>query len=234
MALPGVAFALLLLFGWFLSGGDAPNYTAPDNDWIAWADDNSLRSGIGGFLILLVGTALLHFAGTIRSALEGADTTIRGSVELARVAFAGAIVGAAGIATAIVMVAAAASEGAAADPVLPGILALVIWSIATSIATYRARATTSRDHGHEAGRRLRSPTAHGSHRSGRGCRAGTRGRAERRTLRQVTSRRRTISHPGSGDDLTLSQRSAPPRWVAVELSVASIRAPLRTCPRRRA
>ena len=28
LALSGVAFAVLLVFGWFLSGGDAPNYTA--------------------------------------------------------------------------------------------------------------------------------------------------------------------------------------------------------------
>lgn len=60
-----------------------------------WADDNRARSGAGAFLILLAGLALLHFAGTIRSVLGTAETTIRGSVQLARVAFAGAIVGAA-------------------------------------------------------------------------------------------------------------------------------------------
>ena len=117
-ALSGAAFALLLLFGWFLSGGDTPNYTATDEDWVAWAEDNSLRSGIGAFLILLAGAALLHFAGTIRSVLGSAETTARGSVELARVAFGGAVVGATGIVTAIVIVGAATSEGAAADPVV--------------------------------------------------------------------------------------------------------------------
>jgi hypothetical protein len=109
---------VLLIFGWFLSGGDAPNYTATDEDWTDWADDNRSRSGTGAFLILLAGIALLHFAGTIRSVLGRAETTIRGSVQLARVAFAGAVVGAAGIATAIVMVGAATSEGADADPVV--------------------------------------------------------------------------------------------------------------------
>jgi hypothetical protein len=165
--------------------------------------------------------ALLRFAGTIRSVLGGAEATVPGSVQLARVAFAGAVVGAAGIATAIVMVGAAASEGADADPVvsravttasagpylvaamgfaavlgaaglltlrsgvLPrwtghrgtdrrgrlshhaidryrghrrrqcvrrrfparGILSLVIWSIAASIASYRALATIGRRRG---------------------------------------------------------------------------------------
>jgi hypothetical protein len=49
LALPGVAFAVLLAFGWFLSGGDAPDYTATDEDWTGWADDNRSRSGIGAW-----------------------------------------------------------------------------------------------------------------------------------------------------------------------------------------
>jgi hypothetical protein len=39
-------FALLVVFGWFLSGGDAPDSTAADEDWANWADDNGLRSGM--------------------------------------------------------------------------------------------------------------------------------------------------------------------------------------------
>jgi hypothetical protein len=42
---------VLLVFGWFLSGGDAPDYTATDEDWTGWAGDNRLRSGIGAFLV---------------------------------------------------------------------------------------------------------------------------------------------------------------------------------------
>ena len=211
-ALSGVAFGVLLLFGWFLSGGNTPDYTATDQAWTEWADANRVNSGIAGFLMLLAGVAMLHFAGTIRSVLGTAEATVPGSVQLARGAFAGAIVGAASIAMAIVMVGAATSEGANADPVvsravagaasagpymvaamgfaalladaglltlrsgvlprwtgivaligavaflitfltliagtskdsvfgygfLPGILALVTWSIATSIARYRA------------------------------------------------------------------------------------------------
>jgi hypothetical protein len=37
LALSGVAFAVLLAFGWFLSGGDAPDFTATDQDWTDWA-----------------------------------------------------------------------------------------------------------------------------------------------------------------------------------------------------
>jgi hypothetical protein len=221
LALSGVAFAVLLAFGWFLSGGDTPDYQATDQEWTDWANDNRSGSGIAAFLVLLAGFTLLHFAGTIRDVLGSAERTVHGSVQLARVAFAGAIVGAAAIATAIVMVAAATSEGADADPIvtravagaasagpylvaamgfaallgaaglltlrsgvlprwtgivalvgavaflitfltvvagtgedsvfgygfLPGILALVIWSIATSIVRYRAVTTTVRKGG---------------------------------------------------------------------------------------
>ena len=118
LALSGVAFAVLLVFGWFLSGGNTPDYTATDEDWTNWADDNRSRSGIAAFLVLLAGFALLHFAATIRDVLGSAETTFPGAVQLARVAFAGAVVGAGALATAIVMVAAATSEGADADPVV--------------------------------------------------------------------------------------------------------------------
>lgn len=112
LALSGVAFGLLLLFGWFLSGGNTPDYTATDEAWTTWAADNRLGSGIGAFLMLLAGFALLHFAGTIRAVLGGAESTVGSSGQLAQVAFAGAVVGAASLAMAIVMVGAATSEGA--------------------------------------------------------------------------------------------------------------------------
>lgn len=126
LALSGVAFAVLLLFGWFLSGGDAPDYTATDATWTNWAEANRGRSGISGFLILLAGVALLHFAGTIRTTLGSGGTTTSASAQLARVAFAGAVVGATGITMAIVMVGAATSEGADADPVVSRAVATAI------------------------------------------------------------------------------------------------------------
>jgi hypothetical protein len=218
LALSGVAFAVLLILGWFLSGGDAPDYMASDEAWTTWAGEVGPKSGIGASLILFGGVAFLHFAGTIRSTLERAETTGRGSGALANVAFGGALVGIAGIGIALVIVASATSEGSDANPIvskavatasagpylvaamgfaamlgaaglstlrsgsfprwtgvaaligaiafvitfltavaglgedsvfgygfLPGILALVIWSIATSIAEYRAVATSARE-----------------------------------------------------------------------------------------
>ena len=109
---------MLFIFAWFISGGNAPDYAAADQDWTTWADDNQWKSRIGGFLILLAGFVFLHFAGTIRSVLGSAEATERGSVQLARTAFGGAITGITGITMAIVMIAAAATEGADADPVV--------------------------------------------------------------------------------------------------------------------
>jgi hypothetical protein len=211
LALSGVLFAVLFLIGWFASGGDAPDYGASDHDWTAWADDNQWKSRIGAFAMLLAGFVFLHFVATLRGVLGAAETTSRGSAQLARVAFAGAVTGIAGMAIAIVMISAATAEGAEVNPVVsraiastsagpflvaamgfaaflvpaglltlrsgvfsrwvgivalvggvaflitflavidgvgedslfgfgffPGVLALVVWSIATSIAMYRA------------------------------------------------------------------------------------------------
>jgi hypothetical protein len=68
--------------------------------------------------MLFAGFVFLHFAGTIRSVLGTAETTVPGTAQLARVAFAGALIGIAGMTTAIVMIAAASSEGADANPVV--------------------------------------------------------------------------------------------------------------------
>jgi hypothetical protein len=141
LALSGVVFAVLFLVGWFASGGDAPDYPAADLEWTEWADDNRWKSRIGAFAMLLAGFVFLHFAGMIRSVLGTAETTVRGSAQLARVAFAGALVGIAGV-----------PRGHSGNGrrqrvrlrLLPGVLALVIWSIATSIASYRAVATPAR------------------------------------------------------------------------------------------
>jgi hypothetical protein len=217
LALSGFAFAVLLLLGWFLSGGNTPDYTATDEDWRTWAGEVGPRSGIGASLILFGGVAFLYFVATIRSTLGSAEPTVRWSGTLGSAAFGGALVGIAGIGMALVNVASATSEGADADPVairavatasagaylvaamgfaaflgavglstlrsgsfprwtgvvalvgavaflitfltavvglgedsvfgygfLPGILALVVWSMATSIAEYRAVATSTR------------------------------------------------------------------------------------------
>jgi hypothetical protein len=112
--LSGVVFAVLFLIGWFASGGDAPDYGAADQDWTDWADDNQWKSRIGAFAMLLAGFVFLHFAATIRTVLGSAES----SAELARVSFAGAVTGMAGMTMAIVIIASATTEGADANPVV--------------------------------------------------------------------------------------------------------------------
>jgi hypothetical protein len=111
LALSGVAFAILFLVGWFASGANTPDYAAADQTWTTWADDNQWRTRIGAFSMLLAGFLFLHFAATVRSALGSPGT-------LARVAFAGAVTGIAGMCMAIVMTAGATTEGADANPVV--------------------------------------------------------------------------------------------------------------------
>jgi hypothetical protein len=118
LARSGVVFAILFLIGWFASGGDTPDYSAADQAWTTWADDNQWRSRIGAFSMLVAGFLFLRFAGTLRAVLGRAESPDRNSVQLARVAFAGALTGIAGMTSAIVMIAAASSEGADADPVV--------------------------------------------------------------------------------------------------------------------
>jgi hypothetical protein len=214
MALSGVAFAALFVVGWFTTGGVTPHYGAPDQDWTKWARDNQWNGRVSAFLMLLAGFVFLYFMAAIRSVLGSAETRGRGSGQLARVAFGGALTGMAGIAMASVTLAAATTNGADVDPVVskavataaggpfllaamgfaaflmaagmvtlrsrvfsrwisivalvgavsflitfltvldgttdgspfgygffPGIVALVIWSVATSITSYRSLAT---------------------------------------------------------------------------------------------
>jgi hypothetical protein len=68
--------------------------------------------------MLLAGFVFLHFAATIRTALGEAETRVGGSAQLARVGFAGAITGMAGMAMAIVIISSATTEGAEVNPVV--------------------------------------------------------------------------------------------------------------------
>jgi hypothetical protein len=115
---------VLLIVGFFISGGDAPDYAAPDRTWARWAQGNELKGRICAFLILLAGFLFLHFVGMIRSVLGRAEGAVRGPVQLARVAFAGALTGITGITVAIVTTAAASAEGADANPLVTRAIAI--------------------------------------------------------------------------------------------------------------
>ena len=118
LALSGIAFPVLFVVGFFLTGADTPDYAAADQEWTKWADDGEASNGIAAFLCVLAGFAFLYFLGIIRSVLGAAEASVRGSAQLARVAFAGGLAGIVGIVTAIVMIAAATFEGADSNPVV--------------------------------------------------------------------------------------------------------------------
>ena len=118
LALSGVAFAVLFLAGFLISGSDAPDYTATDQVWRTWAGDSEMRSRIGAFLTLLASFVFLPFMAGFRSMFEGPDGPVRGSLQLVRVAFAGALIGVAGITMAVIMIAGATAQGAEANPVV--------------------------------------------------------------------------------------------------------------------
>ena len=118
LALSGVVFAALVVVGWFTNGGLTPHYNEPNEAWTDWARDNQWNSRVSAFVMLLAGFVFLHFMGTIRSVLGSGNSPARGSEELARVAFGGAVTGMAGMAMASVMLAAASTNGTDVDPVV--------------------------------------------------------------------------------------------------------------------
>ena len=119
LALSGVVFAPLFVVGWLTSAvSNSPNYVEADQKWIRWAHDDHIKGRVSAFALVLAVFVFIYFLGSVRSALEEAETLVRGSKELARVAFAGALTGIVGITMAFVSFANAAAPGAKADPVV--------------------------------------------------------------------------------------------------------------------
>jgi succinate dehydrogenase/fumarate reductase cytochrome b subunit len=65
--------------GWLTSSGSTPHYTAADQKWTKWAHDNQYNGRISALALLLAAFIFLHFTATIRSALEDAESSLRGS-----------------------------------------------------------------------------------------------------------------------------------------------------------
>jgi hypothetical protein len=114
--LSGLVFVPFFVVGWLASAGNTPHYTAADQKWTNWAHDNQYKSRVSAFALLVAAFIFLYFLSAVRSVLDGAESSVRGSAQLARVAFAGALTGIA---------------------FFPALLALVTWTVATSLAGYR-------------------------------------------------------------------------------------------------
>jgi hypothetical protein len=148
-ALSGIVFAVLLLVGFFISGSDAPDYTATDQEWTDWAEINESKSRIGAVLTLTAGLVFLHFAGTIGSVLEKAEAAVRGSGQLSRVASAGGLIAITGITMAVVTIAGAvggdahplvsrAVATATMGPFLVAAMGFAAWLTAAGLVTLRS------------------------------------------------------------------------------------------------
>jgi succinate dehydrogenase/fumarate reductase cytochrome b subunit len=151
LALSGVAFAPLFVIGWLASSvANAPDYTATDQKWIKWAHDDHIKGRISSFALVLAAFVFIYFLGAVRSVLEEAESSVRGSKELARVAFAGALTGIVGLTMAFVSIANASAPGAhaetvvskavttsAAGPFLVGAAGLSAFLLATGVLTLR-------------------------------------------------------------------------------------------------
>lgn len=119
LALSGVAFAPLFVVGWLASAvADSPNYIAAEQKWINWAHNDHIKGRISSFALVLAAFLFIYFLGALRSALEEAESSVRGCRDLARVAFAGALTGIVGITMAFVSIANASAPGANADPLV--------------------------------------------------------------------------------------------------------------------
>ena len=119
LALSGVAFAPLFVVGWLASAvSDSPNYIAAEQKWIKWAHNDHIKGRVSSFALVLAAFVFIYFLGALRNALEEAESSVRGSRELARVAFAGALTGIVGITMAFVSIANASAPGANADPLV--------------------------------------------------------------------------------------------------------------------
>jgi len=118
-ALSGVSFAPLFVVGWLSSAvSDSPNYIAAEQKWIKWAHNDHIKGRVSSFALVLAAFAFIYFLGAVRSVLEEAESSVRGSRELARVAFAGALTGIVGITMAFVSIANASAPGSNADPLV--------------------------------------------------------------------------------------------------------------------
>jgi len=137
--LSGIAFAVLLCLAWFSNGAETPHYTAPDHDWTTWANNTEMKGRFAAFFALLAGLVFLPFAATIRDTLAAAEQKGHGAVRLSQVAYAGGLIGVTSFVIATVTFSGASAEGSVFGyGFFPGVVALVTWSIATSIARYRA------------------------------------------------------------------------------------------------
>src|SRR5918911_3159260 len=80
LALSGVAFAPLFVVGWLASAvSDSPNYIAQEEKWIKWAHHDHIKGRVSSFALVLAAFVFIYSLGAVRSLLEEAESSVRGS-----------------------------------------------------------------------------------------------------------------------------------------------------------
>jgi hypothetical protein len=139
LALSGVAFAVPFLIGWFASAGVTPHYSASDQDWTDWAHDSKWNGRVSGFAMLVAAFlfAAMGFATLMASGVLTLQTRV-----FARWMGIVALVGATSFLVTFLTVLDGTTDGSPFGyGFFPGVVALVTWTIAASIARYRTVAT---------------------------------------------------------------------------------------------
>ncbi len=133
MALSGVAFVPFFVIGWVTSVAKNPHYTAPDQEWTNWAHDNQGKGRISAFAMLLAALIFLYFIAAIR----GAVLTMRSGVFSRWIGFVALIGAVCFLITFLTIIDNTGNGSVFGYAFFPGLLALITWTLATSIAGYR-------------------------------------------------------------------------------------------------
>lgn len=115
-AASGIVFVVLAIASIVVSDAARPEFDASPQEYAAFASEHADDVQLGTLLLLLGIFQLVWFVGYLSSELARAEIAARGFARIARISFAGGVIGAAGLATTVLAGAAAVSEPADTDP----------------------------------------------------------------------------------------------------------------------
>ena len=116
VAASGIAFALLFLISFLISGGETPDDGAPIAEWSEFARDNEDNARIGALVFALATYNFLLFLGYLRAAIGAAERAARGFTRGGYIVLAAGTAGIAGLTIAIALGAIAITDPEQTSP----------------------------------------------------------------------------------------------------------------------
>jgi hypothetical protein len=116
VAASGIAFAVLFLVAFFISGGETPEDGAPLAEWTEFARDNEANARIGALVMGLAAYSFFLFLGYLRAAIGAAEQSARGFTRGGYIVLAAGTAGIAGLTIAIALAAIAITEPDTTSP----------------------------------------------------------------------------------------------------------------------